>query len=891
MFERSDLGVLKKEAKEGAKEMARLGAKISRERERQKALEAKRVKETAALAQKEAEKVKEAAALAKKEAEEAAKEKARQETEAVREREKQEALEAKKAKEAVALAKKEAEKAAKEKARQEAEETREKARQEAMQAKIAQESTARVKKEAEDAAKEKARLEAEAVREREKQEALEAKRAKEAAVLAQKEAEKAAKEKARLETEKTREKAKLEAMQAKIAQESAARAKKEAEDAAKEKARLEAEKTREKARQEAMQAKIAQESAARAKKEAEAAAKEKARLEVEKARQEAEAVRERAKHMAEEMKKAQEFAASPRREAEAVVETERTKKIQNTQEVASEGGRTKRRASFNAVPLFSGRSLLILCIGIIVGAGLGLVYWIVSPSLSSSNAPAGNVQPNLSQRIGIPSDVPWTSTVNIQVVNPGYDSMALSDLRARGQYYAAKATSLPFLQYLSQDLEKNTAYPHTPDELDQIIKVSFDSKAEQPTILITATANNIQESQFLATHIPKVFNDYLIAEENNTRDEQYQIISGKIDRVKASIVESQQELNKFTQANNKVESDPKYVALDAKIRALETELDRQATVLASQLVSGNDITKGNAQQQEYEKTLQQTSVVSAALSEAENKLRATESQKATTDNFSSSAAIVTLNAKISALQNELNRAMNGDGINPGLVHLIATGATGTTGYIDTQKQVDKISEVLVQTQNELATLQSQSGSITLENDPAYQLALANVDSLKDQQSALRQRLTSLALDGRLEDSQPSTQAAFEMTSAALAEAKKEMAALKDSQSGSDSLVENLDYQVALNKADNLNKQLATLTGQLSSMVGDTFNPADVTNYLAAGNPSMPLPVMPARMRVRNALMMGGIVGIGGAWAILNRKWLAKSMSNSSAKADEEEDLA
>ena len=619
--------------------------------------------------------------------------------------------------------------------------------------------------------------------------------------------------------------------------------------------------------------------------------KEKARLEAEKARQEAEAVRERAKHVAEEMKKAQEFTASPRREAEAVVETERTKKIQNKQEVASEGGRTKRRESFNAVPLFSGRSLLILCVGVIVGAGLGLVYWIVSPSLSSSNAPAGsNIQPNLTQRIGMPSDVPWTSTVNIQVVNPGSDSMALSDLRARGQYYAAKATSLPFLQYLSQDLEKNTAYSHTPDELDQMIKVSFDSKAEQPTILITATANNIQESQFLATHIPKVFNDYLIAEENNTRDEQYQIISSKIDHVKASIVESQQELNKFTQAaNNKVESDPKYVALDAKIRALETELDRQASLLASQLVSGNDITNSNAQQQEYEKTLQQTSVISAALSEAENKLRAIELQKATTDNFSSSAAIVTLNAKISALQNELDRAMNGDGINPGLVHLIATGATSTTGYIDTQKQVDKISEVLVQTQNELATVQSQSGSTTLENDPAYQLALANVDSLRDQQSALRQRLTSLALDSQ--DGQPSTQTAFDMTSTALAEAKKEMATLKSSQSGSDSVVENLDYQVALNKADNLNKQLTTLTGQLSSLVGDTFNPAAVTNYLVAGNPSMPLPVMPARMRARNALMMGGIVGIGGAWAILNRKWLSKSMSNSSAKADKEEDLA
>ena len=117
-----------------------------------------------------------------------------------------------------------------------------------------------------------------------------------------------------------------------------------------------------------------------------------------------------------------------------------------------------------------------------------------------------------------------------------------------------------------------------------------------------------------------------------------------------------------------------------------------------------------------------------------------------------------------------------------------------------------------------------------------------------------------------------------------------MATLSNRQLDSEYLAQNLDYQVALNKSNNLNNQLAALTGQLSSLVGNTFNPASVTEYLVAGNPSVPLPVITERMRLRNALMMGGIIGVGVAWAILNRKWLSKSLSSSSSKSEDEETI-
>ena len=42
------------------------------------------------------------------------------------------------------------------------------------------------------------------------------------------------------------------------------------------------------------------------------------------------------------------------------------------------------------------------------------------------------------------------------------------------------------------------------------------------------------------------------------------------------------------------------------------------------------------------------------------------------------------------------------------------------------------------------------------------------------------------------------------------------------------------------------------------------------------------------MRERDAILLGGIVGICGAWVTLNFKWLAKGMpSSTDARAEEE----
>jgi hypothetical protein len=41
----------------------------------------------------------------------------------------------------------------------------------------------------------------------------------------------------------------------------------------------------------------------------------------------------------------------------------------------------------------------------------------------------------------------------------------------------------------------------------------------------------------------------------------------------------------------------------------------------------------------------------------------------------------------------------------------------------------------------------------------------------------------------------------------------------------------------------------------------------------------PQPVPPARVPAKSALMLGLVIGIIGAWVILNRRWVSKGLSS------------
>ncbi|MFA5309033.1 MAG: hypothetical protein WC370_06055 [Dehalococcoidales bacterium] len=815
--------------------------------------------------------VKEAAARAQKEAEAIAKERARQEKTAARER----ALQAKKAEKtakiAAAWVKKELAADAKRKAKQEAEAANMKAKEGKEVVQKAQLAAAAAKKEAEAIARKKAQEEAEAV-----------KKSQQAAEENRKAVEAIAKEKARKEAEAVKE-----------SQMAAAAARKEAEALA-----------REKTRQEAEALKEAQMAAATAKKEAEELAREKARQEAEAlkqaqqatalAKKEAEeSAKEKAKQEAEALKQSRQAAAMAIREAEAIAREKPPQRIEPVVKAEAATTWVKKETVTRAtrIPFFSGRSIMVMLVGLIIGTGLGLGYWIYNPFASSPTTET--TQPSGLQLVGLPSDVPWSSQVKVQMVNPGSSYVNLRDLASTGQYYAAKASSLPFLQFLSDALKTDAPqYNHTVDELDQMITATIDTTSEQPTMIITTTAATTEEASFFSTYLPGVFTQYLIAEEGNKQQQAYTDVSDKIQQVKAALVTATDELNTIKQQSGLVDfnNDPVYVALTAKISALETQLNYQATTLAANIeVSG---ASGQTVQASIDQTIQQRDNIVAALSAAEAQLNALALQITLSDDGTFNTELVQLNAKVSALEIELNRLMVGDATTVGLVTMIAQGMTESDPqYATALNLINQTSESLVKARQDVAVLQSRitdSTDLVLSQD--YLLAQAKVDNLRAQLSDTTNKLASLTLQSTAGLGQLTLQQSFDLTSVALTDARSQLAELESSHANSAYVSADLDYQLAQAKVDTLTSQLGSLTASMTALVASDVDTVGITDSLVAGNPSIPVPVLPEKIRMRNALMIGAILGIVLAWGILNWKWIRKSVFAKPAIAEKEDEL-
>ncbi len=721
--------------------------------------------------------------------------------------------------------------------------------------------------------------------------------------MAKKEEEKAAREKARQVAEATKK-----------AQVAASRAIKEAEKAA-----------NERARQEAEAAKKVQVAAAMARKEEEKAAREKIRQEDEAAKkaqvaaararkEEEEAAREKARQEAEAARKAQLAAAMAIKEKEEVIVMER----RNSFQVNSRVERKPRKPVATMTPLFSGRSLLVLVIGLIVGMALALGYWVVSPSFSSTDDTAGgpaggreaviagnsangteivvaggivDSQAKATGLKGIIESVksiqgthngPWESNVNIQVVSPGSTVMSLDKLNEIGTYYSTKANNVRFLQFLSQELDRQVPeYSYTPDELGQMVLIQFDAYQEAPTVKVNVTAPTFEETAFLCSYVPEVFQRYLVVEEISQRQQEYENTVKEIETVKQAILEAQEELRTLrsqgTDSDN-ASIDPTRVALNARIVSLETELSYQAGQISEAIAAGTVIEDNDIRQQEYQRTVQEARNVRVSLTEAEQKLGAIAEQMADST-LNNDVTYITLTAKVKALETELAAQMEE------LAGYIATANTGNS-YKNTLKAISRINSTLIYTRKELATLENTSSDSDLVLDSDYLIARAEVDNLNMELTALIERLTMLARESVgvgevISSSDP--QAAFDRVSVALAEARKELATL-DNTSVTDSVAADLDYQLAQAKIQSLNKELTALNTKLISSLVSSNSGVEIADYFAVQKPDAPTPVVP--MRFRNVILLGAVVGIGGAWVGLNFKWLAKGTPAVEEETDE-----
>jgi hypothetical protein len=303
----------------------------------------------------------------------------------------------------------------------------------------------------------------------------------------------------------------------------------------------------------------------------------------------------------------------------------------------------KRQTMPRMVPILSRRFIIALAIGLIIGVGLGIGYWALNPIINDvtstvSEIPAASASP----------DSPHECTVSIQVVNPGASYMSIQDLRRRGEYYATKASTYPFFEFLSQELsEQAPDYYHTADELNEMILVRYNYNIDLPSIEARITGNSDKEALYLAGFMPHVFQNYLIEEEIEVQEEERQRVEVQIASTTEALLAAEEKLNtlELERAVDLLENDPNYIVLNAKIYALEAELNATATELSAIIVTGDT-------GENYETALSTLDELGEALSEARSQLAILEAQ-VTADSVSEDVEYLTVATTVNQLEWEL----------------------------------------------------------------------------------------------------------------------------------------------------------------------------------------------------------------------------------------------
>lgn len=244
----------------------------------------------------------------------------------------------------------------------------------------------------------------------------------------------------------------------------------------------------------------------------------------------------------------------------------------------------KGKSAPRMVPILSRRSVVVLTIGLIVGIFGGLAYWFISPSLNSTYSVSTAAQEDTTPVMWGNYKGPYESTVYVQIVNPGSSYTSLTDLRRTAEYYAAKANTFPFLDFLAEKLDESALeYSHTTTELDQMIFVDYDSNEDVPVIEIRTIGATMEETLYLTGFVPIVFKNFLADEEDKLRLQEYDLLVEDIGAVKQTLLDANQELAVYSLAGvvSNIENDSTYISLTAKVSALGAELNRQAGQLAT----------------------------------------------------------------------------------------------------------------------------------------------------------------------------------------------------------------------------------------------------------------------------------------------------------------------
>jgi hypothetical protein len=313
----------------------------------------------------------------------------------------------------------------------------------------------------------------------------------------------------------------------------------------------------------------------------------------------------------------------------------------NMNEIGTGDSKKKRESVLRMVPLLSTKSIIALVIGLIVGIGMGIGYWALSPTISE-------LTENVSSA-GVSEEGPHESTATIQVIQTGSSYMSVKDLQYLGEYYAAKANTLPFFEYLSEELsEQAPQYSYTAEELYEMTLIGYDWNSDNPgTIKITVTGSDEQEAFYLAGLIPHMFRSFLAAEEQELQQQAYDNTLAATEEVCEELFDAENELANIILSGTVYDanSDPDYIALEATVIALETELQNQAAELAS-LMAQND------ESENYYTSAVALERISTALAGARSELT-TLGAEGSVAHSAENREYITAQAKVDSLNREL----------------------------------------------------------------------------------------------------------------------------------------------------------------------------------------------------------------------------------------------
>jgi hypothetical protein len=292
------------------------------------------------------------------------------------------------------------------------------------------------------------------------------------------------------------------------------------------------------------------------------------------------------------------------------------------------------------IPLLSRRSIIVLSIGLIVGAGLGMGYWVISPpslGASSASLPGGDA-----------SSPVYESRVSVMVSAPSAAYVDVKDRSRQAEYWQTKFDSPAFLDFLSQTItEQGLSHSYTSTELSYLLSSRFDGSS--PEFQIIVRSHDAEEVNLLVGVVPNVFKDYLITEEKTAYQSQYEETQTEFNKVKTDLAEARNQLNAMIPEDLPLDPQqvPTYIVASAKVAALEKQLQDLFVEVASAIANGQSET-------EYQDTLIKIDRVSAALAEARNVLSRTQLQiEANKNSLNQDPAYVLASARVETLTSEL----------------------------------------------------------------------------------------------------------------------------------------------------------------------------------------------------------------------------------------------